>query len=228
EPAPEQTLDQEQQLFRVLVFAGRNQYVEFGREYVGGGTEHTSGVFIAQPPVLLIHDQGNINDTCDVLFHEAFHQFMQRHVKDPPMWLNEGLACYYGDAQPGGRGLRFDRLNADAWKLARKLIDKKKFIPLAEVVHATRAEFYDGTPLSLSGYDDLTRRNAFYVEAYTLIHAMLADQTARPRLQQYLRDLARDDGRSTAKITAQYFDRETCDRITPHWIRHVQSRPENK
>ena len=62
-----------------------------------------------------------------------------------------------------------------------------------------------------------------YAEAYTLIHAILADNTGRERLRNYVRDLAADDGTHTAKITAQYFDPSTCDHMTPFWVKHVQN-----
>ena len=193
------------------------------------GTEHTGGMYVPRLKALLILDQGNIDDTATVLFHEAFHQFMRRYVKDPPMWLNEGLAQYYGSARPTRSGLAFDRPRTESWKLVRKLISKDRPIPLWEVVSATRRQFYDPTPLGLSGrYRRLTYRTAYYAEAYTLVHLLLDDPTARERLRDYLRDLARDDGQHTGEITRKYFGPDVCEHMTPFWIEHVQSRPENR
>ena len=55
-------------------------------------------MFVPNADLLLIHDQGSFTETCGIVFHEAFHQFMHRYIKDPPTWLNEGLATFYGCA----------------------------------------------------------------------------------------------------------------------------------
>jgi hypothetical protein len=153
---------------------------------------------------------------------------MHRYIKAPPVWLNEGLATYYGDAEIGPGGLRFDSLATARWKLARKLIEKDQALPLWDVVKASRREFYDRSRVKLAGFEHLTRRSVYYAEAYTLIHTLLADPTARERLQNYIRDLARDEGRNTARITAEYFGPAVCEHMTPYWIADVQSRPENR
>ena len=214
--------------FRVLIFATDEEYLKFGREYVGGGTEHSIGVFIPALNVLLISDRGNLDSTRSVLFHEAFHQFMARFVKNPPMWLNEGLAMYYGSAVPGRSGLKFVNPRGEMWRLVRKLIEKDRAIPLWDVVKADRKTFYDQTPEHVSGFDNLFRTDIYYAEAYTLIHTLLADATGRERLRNYVRDLAKAGGKNTMKVTQEYFGPETCQRMTSFWIDHVQKRPENQ
>lgn len=211
--------------FRVLVFATESDYQEFGRAHLGGGTAFTSGMFLPGADALLILDRGNPDDTMQTLFHEAFHQFMHRYVKNPPMWLNEGLATYYGDMRVE-RGRLVFRPDADRWKLVRKLIEKEQAIPLSEVVAATRAEFYDDTPIKVRGFENVRRKSAFYDEAYTLIHLLLADATARPRLQDYIRALAQDDGKHVQKITDEFFGPDVCARMQTFWVNHVNSRPE--
>jgi len=213
--------------FRVLIFGTESEYREFGANFLGD-SEHSTGKFIESVEALLIADQGNPDATRPILFHEAFHQFMHRYIKDPPVWLNEGLATYYGDAEVGPSGLRFGDLPTGRWKLVRKLIEKNQAFPLWDVVRANRREFYDHSRMKLAGYEHLTRRSVYYAEAYTLIHTLLADATARERLQNYIRDLARDQSRSAAQITGEYFGPAVCERMTPYWIADVQSRPENR
>ncbi len=211
--------------FRVLVFATESDYQEFGRAHLGGGTAFTGGMFLPGADALLILDRGNPDDTMQTLFHEAFHQFMHRYVKNPPMWLNEGLATYYGDMRVE-RGRLVFRPDADRWKLVRKLIEKEQAIPLSEVVAASRAEFYDDTPIKVRGFENVRRKSAFYAEAYTLIHLLLADATARPRLQDYIRALAQDDGKHVQKITDEFFGPDVCAHMQGFWVNHVNSRPE--
>jgi hypothetical protein len=214
--------------FRVLIFGSEAEYQEFGHGYVGGGTEFTGGVCLSDSNVLLILDRGSLDRTRRVLFHEAFHQFMHRYVKNPPVWLNEGLATYYGSADLLGGQLRFDDPPADSWKLVRKLIEKQQAIPLWDIVQAGRADFYDATPVKLSGYHGLHRKTIYYAEAYTLIHTLLADPTGCTRVQDYIRDLAQAQGHNIDALTTQYFGPDVCEHMTPYWVKHVQDRPENR
>ena len=223
------TLDQVnlEEKFPVIVFNNRQQYLDFGQAFLGS-SEHTIGMYVHSEKLLLILDQGNFDDTCEVLFHEAFHQFMDKHVKNPPMWLNEGLATHYGYAKPTRNGLSFSRPPVNRWQLTRKLISNGHALPLWSVVSASRREFYDKTPVHVSGWEGVTRQSLYYGHAYTLVHTLLYDKTGRERLRDYLRALARDDGRGTVQITQEYFGPEVCEHMTPFWIKHVNSRPENK
>jgi hypothetical protein len=214
--------------FPVVIFGTEREYHEFGREFLTGQTEHTGGMYLPGLDVLLILDRPDADDTYGVLFHEAFHQFMHRYVKDPPMWLNEGLAVYYESARPAGGGIAFSRPPKHFWQIVRKVMPKPEAIPLWRVVTADRAAFYDSTPIVVRGFAGVHQKTLYYAEAYTLIHLLLSDREGRERVQSYIRDLATDDGTHTRQITEKYFDRQTCDRLTHHWIRHVNSRPEQR
>jgi len=80
----------------------------------------------------------------------------------------------------------------------------------------------------LGDYENLRVSHVYYAQAYTLVHTLLHDRTGKARLQEYLRELARDDGTRTDEITRKYFGPKACERITPFWIRHVNSRPETR
>jgi hypothetical protein len=214
--------------FRVLVFASENEYRDFGRDFLAIDTKFTDGMYISQIKVLMILDLGNPDKSRAVLFHEAFHQFLHRHVQNPPMWLDEGLAMYFGESRPVRGGLAFDAADTDDWRLCRKAIEKDEAIPLQQLVCAGRQEFYDHTLIRLSSrYQGVPRSALYYAQAYTLIHTLMNDATGTQRLRTYIRALAKDDGKSMAKITQEYFGPDTCAQMTPYWIRHVQERPEN-
>jgi hypothetical protein len=144
--------EDEQARFAVIIFAKEREYHKFGREFLAGGTEHSGGMYLPGLKVLLILDRPDAEETYGVLFHEAFHQFMHRHVKNPPMWLNEGLAVYYECARPTRGGLRFSAPRKSYWQIARKVIPKPEAVPLWQVVTADRAAFYDPTPIVVRGF----------------------------------------------------------------------------
>ncbi|HUU97319.1 MAG TPA: hypothetical protein VM487_16400 [Phycisphaerae bacterium] len=214
----------EDERFPVIVFATGREYREFGREFIPGGTENSGGMYLGLLGVLLILDRPNADDTYSVLFHEAFHQFMCRHIKNPTTWLNEGLAVYYEGARPGRGGIRFINTRKNEWDILRKVIPTPEAIPLWRVVTASRPMFYDETPIHVDGYLGVHRKTLYYAEAYTLMHLLLSDPEGRERVQNYICDLAKDDGMNTRAITERYFDKATCDQLTYSWIRHVNSR----
>ncbi len=214
----------EDERFPVIVFATGREYREFGREFIPGGTENSGGMYLGALGVLLILDRPDADDTYSVLFHEAFHQFMRRYVKNPPMWLNEGLAVYYEGARPARGGVQFTNTRKDFWDIVRKVIPKPEAVPLWRVVTASRATFYDETPIHVDGCLGVHRKTLYYAEAYTLIHLLLEHADGRERVQNYICDLAKDDGMNTRAITERHFDKATCDQLTHSWIRHVNSR----
>jgi len=229
---PPATMDQEDELgrFSVLVFGTENDYQEFGQAFLGGATEHTGGMFISGLDLLLILDRGNPDDSRRVLFHEAFHQFMRRYVKNPPVWLNEGLAVYYEQGVPTRKGgLRYDQPDTRYWKLCRKAVQTDCAIPLWTVIKAPKIEFYSATRAGLPGrYKKALKKSLYYGQSYTLVHLLLSDAGGRDKLREYLRALAADDGTKTAEITREHFGPDVCAHMTPYWTRHIESRPENR
>lgn len=217
--------DDAEHRFRVIVFNNRRQYYEFGRAFLGG-SEYTNGKYVPSCKLLLVLDQGNLEETREVLFHEAFHQFMRRYIKKAPVWINEGLATHYGHARPSETGLTFSRAPTAHWKLMRELFSKRQAIPLWNVVSASRHEFDNREPITIKGFEDITRGNIYYTEAYTLVHTLLNHPAGLASLRGYLRDLASDQQSNTDSITRKYFGPDLCERLTPIWINHVNSKPE--
>jgi hypothetical protein len=214
-------------LHRVVIFSNTNEYEREMQRHLAVSAEHTIGMFIPSRKLLAIADQGNSRDTYEVLFHEAFHQFMHKHLPNPPMWLNEGLAVYFGSGVPTGKGIAFTNVPTDRWKLAREAIDARKSIPLHEVVAASRAQFYDRTPVKIDDFEGVTRSSLFYSQSYTLLHMLQSDPEGRKRLQSYIRELADADGRASREITQKFFDEKTCRGLESHWARHVKAGARN-
>ena len=225
---PESDDQSDDALFPVAIFSSTKEYQTQTRQYLGHNAEHTIGMFIPATRMLLIADQGNTRETQEVLFHEAFHQFLNEHLADAPVWLNEGLATHYGSAVPAGKGIAFTNVPTIRWKLAREAIEGKKAISISDVVNASYERFYDKTPIKIDDFDNVTRSTLYYAQAYTLVHMLLHDAEGKKRLQNYIRDLARDREGRTAEITERYFDEKTCTALGPHWIKHVKSGPRSR
>jgi len=225
ESSTEEDEEGDKDRFRVIFFRNSDEYQSFGKAYLGGSTEHSDGMFVPALKSLLITDHKKAEDTHSLLFHEAFHQFISRHIANPPMWLNEGLATYYGAAKPTARGLDWSNPPKDYWWLCRRAIQFNAHIPVLEVTRASRAQFYDTNVIKLPGTSDsLIRRQLFYAEAYTLIHVLTRDNGGKMKLQNYIRDLARDDGGRVKEITNKHFDERACAQLEKAWIAYVKNR----
>ena len=211
--------------FRVLFFRNDKEYQSFGKAYLGGSTEHSSGMFVPSLKSLFITEHKDAEQTYSLLFHEAFHQFVDRHIANPPTWLNEGLATYYGAAKPTPRGLDWSKPPRDYWWVCRQAIQFNAHIPVLEVTRASQPQFYDTRVVKIPGTsDNLIRRQLFYAEAYTLIHVLSKDAGGKAKLQNYIRDLAHDDGSRTKEITNKHFDERACLQLEQAWIKFVKAR----
>lgn len=223
----ESILSDDDDRFRVIVFARPEEYQRFGQAYIAGGSEHTNGMFIESLRLVLVLEQSNQAETFSTLFHEAFHQFMRRHVENPPVWLNEGLAVHYGYAQPTGRGLSFKNPPDQRWRLARTLVSQKQALPLWKVISADRGAFYDDTPVEVRGYERVRMSSLHYSQAYTFVHMLLSEESGRQRLKDYIHALA-EEGANPHEVTRRFFDEQTCNRLESHWVKHLSSRPETR
>lgn len=214
--------------FRVLIFQTRKSYDEFARRQVGEQAEFTDGMFVPGLKLLLILHQGNSQETYETLFHEAFHQFLNRNAPNAPIWLNEGLATFFGSAQATRNGLVFNRPHRNYWRLCRKLIEKDMAPSIEELLSTGRATFYGNVPVKLSGFDDVRQSHIYYAESYTLIHLLLSDAEGKKRLREYLQDLSNPRRRSQAQILDAHFDAAARGALFESWKRYVKSRPESR
>jgi hypothetical protein len=204
--------------FQVIIFAEQRQFQEFSNKYLQGALEHASGCYIPTFGLLLILDLQDRQQTYGVLFHEAFHQFLHHYLANPPVWLDEGLATYFETGRVTATGVVFDKPDELYWKICQKLVQADADIPLAELLTADRAAFYDPAPMNVRYHGQpITRQAAHYAEAHTLVYLLQRQPEALAHLQAYVRELAADSGRHTDQITARFFDAQTCRNMTASW-----------
>ena len=205
--------------FNVVVLAHADEYTEFTNAYFGKWAEHTSGMFVPTASLLVIRDGRDRESTFSTLFHEAFHQFVHRHVPRVPTWLNEGLATYYGTARPVGGGLVFDRPRSASFALIRDAARMSKLISLRRVMESRLAEFYDQSDIQGLG---VTHRTLCYAQSYTLVSYMINDDAGREHLRTYIRRLSEAKALSDVqRITRETFPDDLLDSMVEPWLAHV-------
>ncbi|UCE59874.1 MAG: hypothetical protein JSU63_20820 [Phycisphaerales bacterium] len=213
------TASAEDKRFDVVILAKQKEYEEFRQAYFGVYSEHTSGLYIPRAQLLLISAAGPLDETYEVIFHEAFHQFVDRFIPAMPTWVNEGLATYYGTARPTKGGLVFDRPRRGFFRIVRDATSAKKLIPFEELLSYDRASFYQRDPIEGVSFD---RRILSYAQSYTLCAYLLSDSGGRKHLQKYLRALAQARNTATARqATLESFPAKLLESLVPGWLEFV-------
>lgn len=212
-------LDGDAGRFHVMILTNEAHYGEFVDAYFPGESEHTRGLFIPGINLLVICDDPDPARTYRVLFHEAFHQFLNRYIPCAPVWVNEGLATYFGMARVTPGGLVFDGPDDGYYGVVRDAMDARTLVPLNELMTLNACEFYD---VALVPGQEFTRRRLHYAQSYTLVRFMLMDDAGREHLRVYLRKLAAAKGcRDVPRITREHFHADLIQRLIQPWIASV-------
>lgn len=187
---------QEKMLFRL--FAKAEDY------YANGGSAGSAGVFKYtlrnDRPLngrLMAIARGG-NTTWHVVQHEGFHQFAAFAISPHlPVWVNEGLAEYFGEAQFVGDAFVSGMVPETRRREVLALIEGGKHHPFGRFVAITSAEWRQ----------ELSRRN--YTQAWSMVHFLAegdGGKYQRPFVN-YMTALAR--GMDAPQAWTQIFGRET-------------------
>jgi len=118
-----------------------------------------------------------------IVQHEGFHQFVDVVIgRSLPVWVDEGLAEYFGEAVFTGDG--FVSGLVPSWRLARikSKITKGRFSPLVDIMYVTREEWN----ARMSGND--------YDQAWSMVHFLAHGDGGK--YEQPFNGFLRDAGRT--------------------------------
>lgn len=100
------------------------------------------------------------------LYHEYTHGIMRLNFVAMPLWLDEGLAEFYGNTVVESSEIGIGR----ASKLQLRLLHQSSFIPIQTLIGADYR-----SPL----YNERDRVSVFYAESWALVHYLMTDPEAR-------------------------------------------------
>jgi tetratricopeptide (TPR) repeat protein len=80
---------------RVWIFDSEDEYHQFAST-LATGMDGSLGLFHRLNKTLLLTSKVSAETTQHILFHEGFHQYLDLAVSQAPIWMNEGLAEYFG------------------------------------------------------------------------------------------------------------------------------------
>lgn len=81
--------------------------------------------------------------TLSTLYHEGTHQFvgMVMNLKDPPLWMNEGLAVYFENSKFEDGVFNIGIIPRERLIFLQKAVQSGKYIPLADLFERKRDTF---------------------------------------------------------------------------------------
>jgi tetratricopeptide (TPR) repeat protein len=130
-----------------------------------------------------------------IVYHEYTHMVLDLNVRALPLWMEEGLAEFYGFSKIGGTEVGLGRPDANCILRLRA----GKMLPLAELFRITHDSPY---------YNEADKAQTFYAQSWALTHyLMLAEKTEagqRNRLSRFLALRAQgvDEDAATRQIFA--------------------------
>ncbi|MDP6106856.1 MAG: DUF1570 domain-containing protein [Candidatus Brocadiia bacterium] len=198
--------------FDVKVFTRKADYEAAVPPELQGST----GAFVSRDRLLAAYKGGRTDEVVfRTLYHEGFHQFMFTGiVRNPPLWVNEGMAEYFAEATWNGRSFSTGRVPARRLNTMRKALRRREHIPLANLF-----AMEDGAWLAnvRAGQTEVSLQ---YTEAWSVVHFLIhADGGSyRPRLLTYLRLLG--DGTDRMRAFQESFGAGTAG-LERAWTAYV-------
>jgi len=186
-------------LYKVFLFSGEAGFKRYRAEAslsASQSLENAAGVYSPLLKQLLIWNLPTRDEMMRTVRHEGFHQYLDRLLPDPPVWLNEGMAVYYEGMERVAGDLRTDLPRPDLLED----VAAKPLVPLREFLRSRPKQFYEMAPHS-------------YAQAWLLVHMLQHGPTKhRDRLRALLTRLETEAGAEAVDATFPAADLDALDR----------------
>ncbi len=133
------------------------------------GHTHPAGLFIsgAEKNYVALRVDVSGENPYHVLYHEYTHLLVRLNYRQLPIWLNEGLAEFYGNTKIGEKELILGQPDASSIYRLRQ----SKLLPLEVLLKVDHTSPY---------YNEADKTSVFYAESWALVHYLTLD----PRVRQ--------------------------------------------
>jgi tetratricopeptide (TPR) repeat protein len=149
--------------------------------WAGKDRARPAGIFVSgfdeNFAVLRTDVTGSAENSYHSLYHEYTHSILRLNFASLPVWLDEGLAEFYGNTVITDKELQVGMPSSRQVNLLRK----SNFIPLDQLLTADRRSPF---------YNEQDQASIFYAESWALVHFLSLDPEARKEkyLTQYLHE----------------------------------------
>ncbi|PYT72540.1 MAG: hypothetical protein DMG39_09580 [Acidobacteria bacterium] len=104
----------------------------------------------------------------EIVYHEYTHALMNINFRDLPVWLNEGIAEYFGNSMIHDNYVEIGKIAP----YHLQILQQNKLIPVPALLQADHSSPY---------YNENNRASVFYAESWAIVHYLLMDPEARKR-----------------------------------------------
>jgi hypothetical protein len=137
----------------VRVCKNRAEYMAYG------GMPGSAGYWNWVTEELVLYDAGqrvkgvakSDADTLNVLYHEAFHQYIHYSTGElpPHSWFNEGHGDFFGGARVRDGKVRGIGPNPWRAEYIQAMVARERALPWSEIIHFEQADYYKGDRIGL-------------------------------------------------------------------------------
>jgi TPR repeat protein/Tfp pilus assembly protein PilF len=154
-------------------------------------TSRPAGLYFTSPDrhtLIVRTDLRDDENPYALLYHEYTHRLLALNFPWLPLWLNEGLAEFYGSSVIEGEDLTQGKPSPETIFLLRSAT----LLPLSTLFDVDQTS---------SHYNEQTRATIFYAQSWALVHyLLLGDRKARaPQVNEFVRRLRRGVPESEAR-----------------------------
>ncbi|MGA2419658.1 MAG: DUF1570 domain-containing protein [Candidatus Acidiferrum sp.] len=108
------------------------------------------------------------NNAYHALYHEYTHALMHLNFANLPLWLDEGLAEYFGNASIGDKESRIGLIDPGVLYF----LQQNRLLPVETLLAVDHTSPY---------YNESNRASIFYAESWALVHYLLLSPDARQK-----------------------------------------------
>jgi tetratricopeptide (TPR) repeat protein len=102
------------------------------------------------------------------LYHEYTHALLHLNFTGLPLWLDEGLAEFYGNSRLGEKESRVGTID----ETHLYILGQNKLLPIETLLSVEQSSPY---------YSEANRASVFYAESWALVHYLMLDPEAQQR-----------------------------------------------
>lgn len=102
------------------------------------------------------------------LYHEYTHALLHLNFTGLPLWLDEGLAEFYGNSRLGEKESRIGTID----ETHLYILQQNKLLPIEMLLNVEQSSPY---------YNEANQASVFYAESWALVHYLMMDPEAQQR-----------------------------------------------
>lgn len=166
---------------------------------VGEGLGNSAGLYDSGRQRIVARNDGPLDRTLRVLRHEGCHQFINQYINPRmPIWIDEGLAVFFEEADLCGNSLQFGAVPTARVELLRKALADDNLHSMQEILGMDNEQWIAALR------SDVQRSRLLYCEVWSIVHLLVLadDGKYRPALDRYLALLARKADPAEARRAA--------------------------